>query len=165
MKHADELWLVGISLVSTVKTNYGLLESKLKQGHSVKVMVVHPEGVGLEVAVSRNYGRKDIEQKRNDINRTLADLCELQELGTGQLEVHTTQHPLAYGAVVIDSESAVNGKIYVENYGYRVRSDSFPTFTLRPAHGEWYEFYKQELALLWKDATEWNCNNIENLGE
>jgi len=30
MEQTDELWLVGISLVRTVKTNYALLENKLK---------------------------------------------------------------------------------------------------------------------------------------
>ncbi len=104
MEDADELWLVGVSLLSTVKTNYDLLEKKLKQGHAVKVMLIHPEGIGLEIAVSRNYGRRDIEQKRNDINRTLSSLCDLQKQGAGQLEIRTTQHPLAYGGVVIDTQ-------------------------------------------------------------
>lgn len=159
MKHTDELWFVGISLVRTVKTNYSLLENKLKQGHLVKVMVVHPEGVGVEIAVSRNYGRKDVKQKCNDIHRTLSDLCELQKRGSGRLEIRTIQHPLSYGAIVISPQSSANGRIYVENYGYRVKSESFPIFTLRPIHSEWYEFYIHELLLLWNDAIDWKCGN------
>ena len=157
MEHADELWLVGVSLVTTVKTNYALLENKLKQGHLVKVMVVHPGGAGVEIAVSRNYGRKDVEQKCSDIYRTLSDLCELQKNGSGQLEIRTTQHPLAYGAIVISPQSSANGRIFVKNYGYRVKSEGFPIFTLQTAHGEWYEFYRHELFFLWEDAIDWEC--------
>lgn len=159
MEHTDELWLVGVSLVRTVKTNYALLESKLKQGHLVKVIVVHPGGIGVEVAVSRNYGRRDVEQKCNDIYRTLNDLCDLQQKGAGRLEIRTTQHPLSYGAIVISPQSSAKGRIYVENYGYRVKSEGFPIFTLRPAHGEWYEFYRHELFFLWEDAIAWECEN------
>ena len=157
MEQTSELWLVGVSLITTVKTNYTLIEKKLAQGHLVKVLVVHPDGVGLEIAVSRNYGRKDINQKRHDIYRTLNDLCELKRNSLGHLEIRTIEYPLAYGAIVINPQSSINGRLYIENYGYRVRSEAFPIFSLCPMHGEWYEFYYQELLLLWDSARDWNC--------
>lgn len=159
MEMADELWLVGVSLLRTVKTNYALLENRLKYGYLVRVLVVHPEGIGVEIAVSRNYGRRDIEQKSTDIRRTLGDLCELRQKGSGRLEIRTTQHPLSYGAILVSPQSSAHGRIHVENYGYRVKSGGFPVFSLRPDHGDWYEFYKHELHLLWEDASQWNCEN------
>lgn len=159
MEMSSELWLIGVSLVTTVKTNYSLLESKLKQGHTVKVLLIHPGGVGVEIAVSRNYSLRDVEQKCSDIRRTLKYLCDLQGVRLGHLEIRTTQHPLAYGAIVINPQSFADGRIYIENYGYRVKSEGFPIFSLSPAQGEWYEFYRQELALLWDDSIEWECKN------
>ena len=98
LEAAEELWLVGVSLHRTVTANYALFERKLQQGHRLRVLLVHPDGAGLEMAVARGYTRRDVEKKRQEIRYVLDLLCDLRQGAPGRVEVRTIQHPLAYGS-------------------------------------------------------------------
>lgn len=151
---ATELWLVGVSLSRTVKTNYHLIERKLQQGHKVRVLLVHPEGVGIEMATSRNYTRRDVLIKSNDVLSTLKYLSDLKQVAPDCLEFRTIQNLLDYGAIAVNPNS-INGIFYLENYPFRVVSDSLPKFVLGVKDGRWYEMYKQEMEHLWNEGIEW----------
>lgn len=127
---ASELWLVGVSLIRTIKSNYQRLERKLKQGAKIKVLLVHPEGPGVEMAASRNYAQRDSKQKISEIKTSLEYLVILQRIAPDNLQIRTIQNPLNYGVVAINPGSAA-GLLYVENYCFRVSSESLPRFVLR----------------------------------
>lgn len=159
---AREVWIVGVSLSRTIKTNYHLIEKKLQQSHVIKVLLVHPEGPGIEMAVSRNYARRDVTQKSVDVQGTLQYLCDLKKVAPDKLEIRTIQNPLGYGVIAINPNS-VGGVLYLENYPYRVVSDSLPKFVLKANDGRWYEMYKKELEYLWSDGIEWPCREVAEL--
>lgn len=154
---AEELWLVGVSLRRTVQVNYPMIEQKLRQGHTIKVLLVHPEGAGIEMAVARNYARREMEPKSNEIRFNLQLLCDLRKISPDKLEVRTIQHPLAYGVTAVNPDIA-SGVLYLEHYCFRVASDSLPRFVLRAKDGRWYDFFKNEIRALWNAGVEWPCN-------
>lgn len=39
---AKELWLVGIALTTPANVYYSVMEEKLRKGHSIKILVLHP---------------------------------------------------------------------------------------------------------------------------
>lgn len=160
-ENANELWLVGVSLSSTIKNNYQRLEQKLLRGDQIKVLLVHPGGPGVEMAVSRNYAQRDVEHKCNDIRNSLNFLCILKQVAPEKLEIRTIQNPLGYGAFVVNPQSA-SGVLYLENYPYRVVSGSLPKFVLRSSDGQWYDFYNKEINAMWNTADEWACNEGAN---
>lgn len=153
-ENAAEVWLVGVSLNRTVKTLYGKLEQKLKQGGRVRVLLVHPQGPGLEMAVTRNYARRDVTLKRQEITSILTLLDGLHAIAPGQLEIRTIQHPLNYGAMATNPDAA-NGALYLEHYCFRVSVESVPRFVLRTQDGRWYDFFKTELRTLWEAGDVW----------
>ncbi|GAB4580689.1 MAG: hypothetical protein Fur0022_34310 [Anaerolineales bacterium] len=152
---ATELWLVGVSLNRTVKSQYLKLEQKLKQGHRVRVLLVHPQGPGLAMAVERGYTRRDVDMKRQEIISVLSLLDDLRAVAPGQIEVRTIQHPLSYGAMVANP-NATHGALYLEHYCFRVTTESLPRYVLRPSDGRWYDFFKAELRTLWEAGEEWD---------
>lgn len=154
--NADEIWLVGVSLARTINSNYITLERKLRRGGKVKVLLVHPEGPALEIAVSRNYVLRNAANKRSDIIQTLQLLCNLKESTGGSLQIRTIENPLSYGATVINPNTGT-GILYLEHYTFRVSSDSIPRFVLQPKDTHWYDFFKKEIEALWDYGTEWNC--------
>jgi hypothetical protein len=152
---AAELWLVGVSLNRTIKSQYLRLEQKLRRGDHLRVLLVHPEGPGLEMAVERGYTRRDVEMKGQEILSVLGLLEDLQALAPERLEVRTIQHPLSYGATLTNPDAS-NGAIYLEHYTFRVTTESYPRYMLRTQDGHWYDFFKTELRTLWEAGQVWN---------
>jgi hypothetical protein len=100
-----EVWLVGVTLARTVKTYYVAMERKIRKGHIIKVLLVHPEGPPIEMAETRIYGRMDVQRTIGDIRNTLQDLCDLRAIAPDRLQIRTIKNPLAYGAIAINPDS------------------------------------------------------------
>ena len=157
-ENSSVLWLFGVSLRRTIQGKYEILEKKLKQGHKLRVLLINPNGTGVEMAVARNYADRTVEPKQTEISYILKLLCVLQKTAPHNVEIRVTNFPLAYGAMVINPDT-VTGKLYIEHYGYRVSTDSIPRYVLKISDGKWYEFHKRELEALWSDGIEWICEN------
>jgi hypothetical protein len=156
---AEELWVIGISLHRTVQNNYSVIERKIEQGHCVRVLLVNPEGPGVEMAVQRNYARREVEPKSNDIRFTLQLLCDLKSIASDRLEIRTIRYPLAYGATAVNPNTA-SGILYLEHYCFRVSSESWPKFVLHASDGKWYDFFSREIRALWEAGVEWSCTGV-----
>ncbi len=157
---ATEIWLVGVSLHRTINFNYEKIEKKLRQGHRFKVMLVHPEGAGIEMAVSRNYARKEIATKSAVIHNVLQMLCDLQKIAPNQLEIRTIQNPLSYGVVATNPNTA-SGALYLEHYTFGISTESLPRYVMRASDGRWYDFFKEEILAMWNYGIVWQCNTLE----
>ena len=153
---SDVTWLVGVSLHRTIKTNYPILEKKLRQGKTLRVLLIHPKGVGVEVSVARNYTHRGVEPKSNDISFILELLCSLQEIAPTKIDIRTINFPLAYGVTAVNPDTAI-GKLYIEHYGFRVSTDSIPRYVLKASDGRWYDFHKREIEALWNAGEKWVC--------
>jgi len=155
-ENAKDLWLVGVSLNVIVRLHYSLIERKLRAGHTIKALVVHPEGSAIEMAEMRAYGRPSIERTKGEILNTLRDLCDLRRITSGKIEIRTIQHPLGHGVVAKDPDTAT-GIIYIQNYPFKTEGGSRPKFVLNARDGYWYDFFKKELNNLWENGVDWNC--------
>ena len=155
-EEASELWLVGVSLTTTVRTRYSLIEKKLRAGHQIKALLVHPDSPAVEMSEDRAYGRPNTERASNDIRNTLQDLCDLSQTVPGRLEIRTIHHLIGHGVIAKDPETA-SGTIYIENYPFKTEGGSRPKFVMGARDGSWYDFFKEELYNLWDSAMEWDC--------
>jgi|YNPBryantNP2012_1023418.scaffolds.fasta_scaffold19505_1 hypothetical protein len=151
-----EVWLVGVTLARTVKTYYVAMERKIRKGHIIKVLLVHPEGPPIEMAETRIYGRMDVQRTIGDIRNTLQDLCDLRAIAPDRLQIRTIKNPLAYGAIAINPDSPL-GVLYLEHYPYKVPGGSRPKLVLRATDGQWYEFFREEIRILWENGIDWQC--------
>lgn len=153
---ANEIWLLGVSLHRTITFNYELIEKKLREGNKFKVMLVHPEGPGIELAMSRNFPRQDVAPKSASIRNTLQLLCDLQKKAPELLEIRTIQNPLSYGVTATDPSSA-SGALYLEHYTFGISTESLPRYVVRASDGYWYDFIKREISTMWESGMAWEC--------
>lgn len=156
LESASELWLVGVSLHRTINFNYAILERKLREGHKLRVLVVHPEGPGVEMAVSRNYARREVAVTSGRIRDNLQLLCDLRAIAPERMAIRTIQNPLSYGVVATNPDSAT-GSLYIEHYTFGVSPISMPRYVIRAQEGKWYDFFKQEVASMWEYGVDWEC--------
>lgn len=155
---AKEIWLIGVTLSRLLKNNYGRIEEKIRKGHIVKVLLVHPEGAPLEMAANRYYAEisRNAETKGADINQSLRLLCGLRKIAPQKIEIRTIQSPLTFGAVCVNPDSA-SGVLYIEHFPYRTVADAQPKFVLRASDGSWYELFNKETHALWNSGKIWEC--------
>jgi len=158
---STELWLVGVTLNRTVKTYYSLLERALKRGNSIKVLLIDPNGTACKMAAMRIRPRTDVEQIRAETRGTLTYLCDLQRIAPDKLEIRTIEHPLSFGAFVIDPEAAT-GVLYLEHYPFKTIGRAIPKLVLRARDGRWYDFFKAEIRILWEHGIPWRCQSLDN---
>jgi len=156
VEQASEVWIIGISLTTTIRSYYSLLERNLSQGQRVRVLLVSPEGTGAAMAEMRVYGKPNVERNRAEISGTLDYLCDLKQVAPTKLEVRTLDYPISIGGFATDPDSAA-GKLYLENYPFKTSGGALPRFVLHARDGRWYDHYKQELRVLWESATIWQC--------
>ena len=152
----SEILLVGVTLTRTIKTYYSLIERKLQKGHTIKVLLVHPDGPAVEMAETRVYGRMDVKRTIMDIRSVLQDLCDLRIVAPDRLYIRTIQTPLGYGAIAVNP-NLPSGSLYLEHYPYKVPGGSKPKFVLHAKDGHWYEFFREELLTLWENGIDWKC--------
>jgi hypothetical protein len=156
--NATEIWLVGVNLNRTIRDYYSEIENKLRTGKTIRVLLVHPDGPSPEIAASRTYSGVDVTRTRARINDTLQYLCDLKQIAPNSLQIRTIQNPLTFGAMAINPNS-LSGILYMEHFPFRTANGSLPKFVLRGKDGQWYEFFKKELTMLWENGTDWQCSN------
>lgn len=158
---ATDLWLVGVSLTTIVRSHYSIIERKLRAGCTIKALLIHPDGPAVDMSEMRAYAPPNVERARSDIRNSLQDLCELSQSTSGTLEIRTIQHPLGHGVFAKDPGTA-SGVIYVQNYPFKTQGGSRPKFVLRAKDGFWYDLFKEELHNLWRSGIEWQCKETPN---
>ncbi len=160
IKDAKELWLIGVSLSRTVKSYYSDIEQKLRNEYSVRVILTHPAGASLEMSVLPVYGNKSLEQRKAEILGSLETLCDLQKKYP-HLQIKTSGHYIGHGVIAINPNDN-KGKLYIENHPFKMPGGSRPKFVLEAKDGEWYDFYKQEMFVVWDNCSNWVCEEPAN---
>ncbi|MBD3159836.1 MAG: hypothetical protein GF309_13720 [Candidatus Lokiarchaeota archaeon] len=156
---AKEVLLMGVTLRRILKTGYGKLEEKLRKGHIIRVLLVHPEGASVEMAASRYYAEmsRDPDLKGSQIQTALQLFCSLRDVAPQRMEIRTICNPLTFGGICVNPDSA-SGILYLEHFPYRTVADALPKFVLRASDGQWYDFFNKEIQVLWDNGVEWECS-------
>jgi len=156
---SESVYIIGASLSRTVKTYYETLQTKLKRGHHVRILILDPNGPAAELTEMRTNGHthKDPERLRLHLRSTLADLEDLEQNSSGRLEVRTINFPMGFGAFGVDLDGP-DGILFIEHYPFRTPGGSVPKFVLYARDGRWYEHFRQELLALWENGQPWTCN-------
>lgn len=159
---SKEMLLIGYTLAHTISSNYPILESKLKNGDKVKILVLNPDGLSCKLTVSRIYRPIDERMYRTAIRTTLHDLCTLKTISPNSLEIRTLDQPFAFGFLTFDINTN-NGKIYLEHYPIKMPGD-VPKIVLSAKDGRWYQFFKEQALNLWNSGTPWECSDNQKTG-
>lgn len=156
-----EVWLVGVTLSKFVAGKYIKLEEKLRKGHTIKILLVQPEGASVEIASSRYYAavNRNSNKTASAIKNSLQIFCSLKQIASDRVEIRTIQNPLTFGAIAIDLETSM-GVLYLEHFPFRTVSGAMPKFVFHASDGKWYEFFKREIHALWDEGIVWQCEQL-----
>jgi hypothetical protein len=152
MQRANDLWLVGVSLNTTITRYYSVIERKLKDGCSIRALLINPDSLST-ITGARKYGPVDIELDRARIRASLKMLAELQKVAPGQLQVRLIDHQLSFGAFGCELNT-LSGVLYIEYYGFKTRRENIRRMVLRREDSAWFESFKIEIQNLWESALE-----------
>ena len=154
---SHEIWLMGVSRSGTIARQFPVLESVLRQGGKVRVLMVDPRGVGPILAGDRHYVPTDENRCRAIIYQSLSDLSQLHESANEEdsLRVAVLDFVPAFGLTLVDPDSS-RGAIQVYLYSHWARvTPLIPQLFLTPKDVPWYNFYRRQMEILWGKATEW----------
>jgi hypothetical protein len=152
---ASDIWLVGASLGTTINEKYSLIENKLKNKTSIKVLLRDPEGETFWMIASHSYTPIAPDQAKSKVQTSLTKLAALREINPKNLEVRVIDHHFSLGMMAFDPDTA-KGRIYVEYYPFRMpERSSQPKIVVTPQDGYWFVFYRKQLEMLWENGKSW----------
>jgi len=152
-QNAKNIYIAGTTLTRTVTNYLGVLEQRLKEGASIRVIIIDPKSDAATQSALRSYGVKNDEFYRNRIKPTLDLLNILASLPDlkGKLELRFLPYTPSFGLTLIDPDT-VDGSIYVEIYQHK-SLELHPTFVLDARRDEkWYRFFQHQFEALWSSA-------------
>lgn len=160
---ANELWIVGCTLERTVNTYYRIIEDKLQKQGKVRILVMKPDSEASRMAAKRDYRPQRTEKIYNQkIHTTLDQLCYLLTSGKRRdLQIKTSEVMYSVGCYAVDPDTP-EGVLYIEQYGFKCEND-IPKIVFHSHDGEWYQFFRKQLHLLWENSEDWQCHNTSSL--
>lgn len=158
LEKASEVWLVGGTLNRTSKRYYATIETKLKRGETVRVLIGDPrEGThSRSLQIAQYSCTKSAEEAKKEMGLTLGRLCRLQELAPDNLEIRVSSHYIRQGVFAFDPDKP-NGCLYIEYYPFKQPQESLPKLVLHPEDGDWYVFFREQLRAVWDSGEPWQC--------
>jgi hypothetical protein len=139
----------------TETENYTGFENWLRNGCTIRVLLIEPTSTAVEIAAERYYAERSSESTRARIEQSLRLLSERDTKSTrGSLEVRLTSHPLATGIIAVDAPAEhrnQSSSVFVEYYTFQAAGE--PKFVLQPSD-RWFGQFLAEGEMLWNGAAE-----------
>jgi hypothetical protein len=156
LKQSSDVWMIGVTLGSTIKEHFTTLERILSRGGRVRVLIRDPDGATSQLISSNSYREFPADQIRSELNISLRRLCDLKSQ-SGVLEIRVLDHHYSIGITALDPTTA-KGRIFVEYYTYRLRSTSVPKLVFQASDERWFSLYHEQVQVLWENGREWDCS-------
>jgi hypothetical protein len=168
---ANQIDLLGATLTTTVNKQFSHLRERLRQGAEVRVLIMDPDSLGLQMSANRSGTADDQGYYRTRLEATFRDLeylakevahpgTELQPLQQrnlaqgGSLSVRLLSYAPSFGLISFDAGCA-NGIAFVEIYPHMIFREQ-PSFDLTAQRdGQWYTFFVQQFDEMWSGAKPW----------
>ena len=162
-QNANSIDLCGLTLTSTVNKQFSNIRERLKQGTNVRLLIVDPDSLALEMSSLRSetpdggvYFRKRIEASLQDMAYLYKSWKESQENSTknGSLSISLLPYAPSFSILMFNGNQP-NGMIIVELYAHKTYMETV-VFTLTSQRdGNWYDYFVNQFEVMWKDAKEW----------
>jgi len=150
----------GTPYIRSLKHNsrgyYSAFEQILKRGGSIRFLLVHPGGRASEMAALKLFPRVRIERYHELVRSNLEQLCQLQQISSGSVEIRTTDVLPGFTIFAINPNTA-SGVLYLSYLPFESSSEHRPKFILRPSDSYSYSVMERDLLTHWENASVWRC--------
>jgi hypothetical protein len=158
IRKSKDLLIVGVALGRTLSLHYHTLEAKLRNGDSIRIILVNPENVVYQFTAYRHYRHISPESEYAEIMSSLESLCKNKETTSGNLNVRVIDYPLDHGGIFVDS-NVLDGALFLWPYGFKTHLK--PKVVLYPIDKQWYSFFREEAESTWNNAKPWNFKKVK----
>ena len=155
---SKEIWLIGMSFSRFSSTYYSLLRDRIGKGSRLYVLTLTPNSDASRLASYQVYRPINLVQYDNNILTSLHIFCELKREFPANVQVRTIEKIFALGFHGFDLSSQ-NGIIYIEHYAFKSEQGDIPKMVFKPSDDFWYDFFKQQIQLLWEHSKEWSSSS------
>lgn len=157
IQSANTLLVIGVSLNTKIQTQFAVFRNKLRQGSTIKILLVKPDSRSVHLVAQRKVNNPDPDAMNHYIRLSLSTLGRLKQEFPNHIYIHVIDYPLSFGAVTTDVDTE-NGKIFLEYYSYKTEQDGLH-LALGTQDTPWYERFKEQIQELWSFSEEWMYEN------
>ena len=167
VRSATQIDMCGVTLTSTVNKQFGNLRERLAHGATIRLLIIDPNSLGLEMSAWRSEVPEDIEYYSKRLEATFKDITYLHKSWLGQEEaqlsgqkrdnfaVRLLSYAPSFSIYRFENDTG-NRDIYVELYTHGTGYLSPPVFNLTPERDEvWYDYFAEQFNFMWQQATPW----------
>lgn len=151
---ANEVWLLGTTLIREATSHAGFIKDKIDQGCKLKILLTDPRSPCISMSAkimneSPNSFKKDLQ---NSLNRFNLIKNEIRNKHKADFEIRYLRIMPSWKMIITDPKKDY-GKIIVELYFYQSRLHERPHFELHPVKDvRWHNYFIHQFDKLWKDS-------------
>ncbi len=150
---ATDIALVGVTLTRTVRDLLPVLDQRLRQGATIRVILIDVDSDAQTEAVARSKKASSPDFYRHRTSATIDLLRVLASSGRNQsaLELRLLPFVPTFGMCLLDAKQR-HGRIHVEVYQHR-SIEANPSFSLRADRdARWFSLFAGQFETLWESA-------------
>lgn len=159
---ASQIDWCGVTLTSAINRQLSNLREQLKQGTTIRILVIDPASNALDMAEARSE-EPNSDYYRAKLDTTFQDLFFLKQFCEkhtdsvkGHLEVRILAYSPSFAIYSFDGRRA-SGKAIIEIYSHVTGWGETPVFELVPGRdGRWYEYFVEQFEAMWSRAKAWD---------
>jgi hypothetical protein len=168
IRSAYQIDLCGVTLTSAINKQLSNIRDRIKDGADVRVLVVNPLSLGLEMSTFRSENTDDFDYYKQKLETTFNDLEYLHKIWQdfksqygdkskiGNFSVRLLSYAPSFSIFSFNANRS-NGVLLTEIFPHHAGYGAPPTFSLKPERdGEWYQYYINQFEEMWKAATPWH---------
>jgi len=165
LKTAMQIDLCGVSLTSTISSQFATLRSKIESGAHIRILIIDPTSHAIEMTAERSMNPKDTIYYRRRLESTLSQVTYLYKFADdlkqnsenlGSLCVRMLSYAPSFGLIILDpnhKDGLAQIEIFPHKFGFKAR----PTFVLTSDNDEeWYTYFIDQFEQMWNAANPWD---------
>ena len=161
IEKALDIRLCGVVLQRTTRENLDVFAKQLKEGASIKIMVLDPNSSAARrlIKPGTNITMDTVQANSQITIQNLKWLAKLPE-SKGTVELRFIDEDLYFNVLAFDPDKEY-GTIFVEFYPQRWALGSRPRIELNVRRdGTWFNYFKNQFDKLWEDCTPVPLDNV-----
>lgn len=166
LQKALQIDLCGVTLTGTLNKEYGTIRERLQAGAKVRVLIIDPDSLAIEMTAQRTANPIDLEYHRTRLDASLRELAYMYKrmsdfkppkgIRPGSLSVRLMPYAPSFGILSMDAKQK-DGNAFVEIFPHKFGYMTPIVFELTPERDQdWYDYFNQQFEVMWDAAKPWD---------
>lgn len=166
LQHALQIDMCGVTLTGTLNREYGILRERLQAGAKVRILIIDPDSLAIEMTAQRTGNPQDLDYHRNRLDSSLRELAYIYKRMSemkpqkgnklGSFSVKLMSYAPSFGMLSVDVKQK-EGISFIEIYPHKFGYMPPLLFDLTPERDqEWFEYFINQFDVMWEAAKSWD---------